>query len=331
MNKELIDSFRAMNGGVSAMGSVAQRLLANNFKSDALRTNALLRTDEWVQYDTAVIKAARLRLRGVRDLLSRGLVFRTNGMGKTVLEYEDLSDLTGANMSMDGLVRGNADRPTYDMKYLPLPIIHKEFNVNARVLAASRNTGEALDTTMAEQAAHVVAEKAETILFQGSSSFTFGGGVIYGYTDHPSRNTTTLTAAWTSATGEQIVTDVRAMKAALLADRMYGPYKLYIPSNYETVLDADFKSNSDKTVRARILEIANISEVEVIDYLPANNVVLVQMTSDVVRWVEGMPITNVQWDEQGGMSTEFKVMMIGVPQLRADRYGRMGVCHSAPA
>jgi hypothetical protein len=58
---------------------------------------------------------------------------------------------------------------------------------------------------------------------------------------------------------------------------------------------------------------------------------IVQMTSDVARAVNGLDITTVQWESIGGMKLNFKVMCIQVPQLRADFYGNVGICHGTTA
>jgi hypothetical protein len=65
----------------------------------------------------------------------------------------------------------------------------------------------------------------------------------------------------------------------------------------------------------------------VIDKLPADTVLLVEMTSDVVRWVNGMNLQNVEWSTEGGMISHYKVMTIQVPQVRADQEGQSGVVH----
>ena len=57
--------------------------------------------------------------------------------------------------------------------------------------------------------------------------------------------------------------------------------------------------------------------------------IFVQMTPDVARGVNGMDITTVQWESQGGMRINFKVMAIQVPQLRADFYGNCGIAVTA--
>ena len=188
-----------------------------------------------------------------------------------------------------------------------------------------------LDTSMAELAARKVAEKVEDILLTGASSYNFGGGKLYGYLDFPHTNSISLTANWdaSGASGTTILDDVLTMKQALITDRCYGPYILYVPTAYERVLDDDFKTNSDKTIRQRLLEIGNVEAVKVVDHLTANRPVLVQMSSDVVRLVNAMNITTVQWDSEGGLQTNFKVMAIQVPQIRADQNNRCGVVYGS--
>ena len=346
------DFIQMQDGQMVVQGSVAQRLQANgmnvnalrpwhekdgksyiNVNGKAMRANAsTLRKDEWKQYDKAVLQVARERLIGVADLNSRGLTYNiSNGMGKTVLEYEDMSDMEAAELSMEGKTRGDKDRVQYSINYLPLPIIHKDFSINARVLEASRTTGDPLDTTMAEIAGIKVAEKIEEMLFTGASSYSFGGGTIRGYTDFASRNTTTLSAHWddSAATGETILADVLAMKQASISDNYYGPWMLYIPTNYETALDEDFKAGSDKSVRQRIKEVSGIIDVKVADKLTADEVILVQMSASVVRMVNGLGITVVEWSTEGGMVHNFKVMAIQIPQIRADQNGNTGIVHGS--
>jgi len=313
--------------------TTAQKLLASGLKVNALRTNATLRKDEWVEYDKAVVEAAQLRMVGVADLISRGLVYRFgNGLGKTVLEYEDGSDMSDAQVSMDGVTRGRNDRIEFDLNYLPLPITHKDWFLNIRTLNATRAGGSNLDTTQAALASRKVSEAVENYLFNGSSSFTFGGGTIYGLTDQTDRNTGSLTVDWASATGDQILDDVKNMKQESIDARHYGPWMLYIPTEYETALDDDFKAASDKSIRQRVKEISGLIDIRVADKLGKSStgksqVLLVQMSADVVRMVEGLPLTNVEWQEQGGMVTNFKVMTILVPQVRSDQDNRSGVTH----
>lgn len=301
-------------------------------------TNATLRRDEWKQLDDALVMVKDYRLGGVDDLISAGLTYNLgNGMGTTVLEWHDMSDALTAELSMDGVTRGQNDRPTFNTHYLPIPIIHVDYEINMRELATSRNMGNPLDTTLAERAARRVKEKIETMLFT-NTTYGYGGGTIYSYVNYPHRNQVTFeNGAWNTLTansdgsvGEQIVIDVLKLKKALIAKRFYGPYKIYLPSNFETILDQDYDTTTPgTTIRERIMKIEGISGISINDSLTDSNVLMVQMSNDVVRLVNGMGLTNVEWMTEGNTVAKFKVMAIQVPQIRSDSGNRTGIAHLA--
>lgn len=341
-----------MNGRAS--GDVASTLLNNGFDVSSLRpftgkdersyvtvngksklvanAPATLRKDDWIHLDTAIIKAAKPRLRAWGDLMSMGLRYNIpNGMGHTVLQHQDQSDITPATISMDGLRKSESDRPVFDLKNLPLPIIHKDFHFSAREIAASRNGGSPLDTSTAELASRRVAEEAEKLTVGTADSFAYGGGSIYGYVNYPNRLTKSLTdpadGGWTPAV---LVGEVLAMKAQAQAAYHYGPYMLYFSTDWDQYLDDDYSSaKGDNTLRERLAKIDGVQDVKTLDYLPAQSCVLVQMTSNVVRGVVGMNIVTVQWESHGGFLLNFKVMAILVPQLRSDQNDKTGIVHGS--
>jgi hypothetical protein len=227
---------------------------------------------------------------------------------------------------MDAASPATRDRVKYEIAYLPLPIVNKEYEFNIRALNASRTRGMPLDTTMAQTAARKVSERIETILFQGASTFTYGGGSLYGYTDFPSRVTGSLGINWDDS-GADPLANVIAMKQASIDVKHYGPWMLYVPTNFETVLDEDYTTNYAVTWRERILKIGGIIDIRVADYLTADNVVLVEMDPQTVRMVVGLNPTTVEWEVMGGMISRYKVMAIMVPQLRADQDGNCGIVH----
>jgi len=295
-----------------------------------LRTADTLRKDEWIHLDTALIEEGTIRLRAVADLMAMGLVVNVpNGLGKTIFQYEKITDMNPAQTTLDGISRSDDDRQEFSLENLPLPITHKDFSLNLRTLLASRSRGEALDTTQIRTCGRLISEKVEADLFNGGK--TFAGVPIYGCTTHPNRNQVSYitNGNWAQAakTGENIVADVLKMIQAAEGDRFYGPYYIYIPSDASTKLSEDFKANSDKTIRQRLLEIDRIKGVEVADQLAAGSVVMYQTTRDVVCIVQGEPLQTVQWDIEGGFRINFKAFTIMVPLIRADSQGRCGVVH----
>lgn len=344
-----------------ANGDVASKLLANNMDVNALRpyigddgrsyqtvvengvakavlTNATatLRKDDWKLLDSAIVKAAKPRLKAVADLRAAGLTFNIpNGMAKTGLETETQSDISDAIVSMDGLRQSTADRPVFELTNLPLPIIHKDFDFSARQVMVSRNGGSPLDTTTAELAGRRVAEIAEKMLLGTFGSYTFGGGTIYGYTNFPNRLTKIMTIP-DGTNQATTVNEVLEMRLQAQQAFHYGPYKLYVSTAWDVYLDDDYSSaKGDNTLRERLAKISNITGVETLDYLDVDGtafiMIMVQQTSNVVREIIGMDITTVQWESKGGMQLNFKVMAIMVPQLRADQNSNTGIVHATTA
>lgn len=306
------------------------------FKAVLTTNAATLRRDEWLEFDEAIQVIYQRPHVGIQDLIDAGLTKDFDGYASTVLGYEDISDIGGATLDMDGETDGQGDALTYDTKYLPLPIIHKTFSVNDRQLVMSRKLGQPLDTTMVEAITRKINDFREDMLFNGASTFKFGGGTIYGYLDWPSAVSVSLTGAWnslptaTGVTGETILADVQRMIQAMLTNRRYGPWMLYVPNTWEIALSSDYKANSDKSIRQRILELDPMLQgVKTSAFVTADKAILVQMTTDTVRLVRGMPLTTVQWQKRNLGRHNFKLLMIEVPQLRTDQDSRAGVVVAA--
>jgi len=334
-----VDKLIAANGDVNVLrpfvGSDGRPRITmmkkdGTYETILTNTHATLRKDDWKILDDAIVKAAVERLRLIRDLQGAGLTFTIpQGMGKTVLETETMGDVNDAVISMDGLRESPDDRPEFELTNLPLPITHKDFMFSARQILTSRNGGSPLDTTSAELAGRKVAESIEQLALGRISRYTFGGGTISGLTNFTSRLSYTLTNPVTGGTsmGANLLTDVIAMRTASVAAYHYGPWMMYVAPNWDAYLDEDFKANSDKTVRERVNAINGIVDIRTLDFMQNYDIILVQMTSDIIRMVIGMDITTLQWDTKGGMQKNFKVMAIMVPQLRADFNGNTGIVH----
>ncbi len=343
-------------------GNVASALLRNNMDVGALRpfigddgqnyitvndrgqertivTNApaSLRFQDWRLIDEAVIKVAKPRLRAVGDLRGAGLeVSLANGMGYTVFSYENQSDISPASINMDGIVRGESDRPVFDIINLPMPIIHKDFDFSARQVMASRNGYSPLDVTTAELAARRVAEGAEQLLLGVWPTYTFGGGTVYGYTNFNYRMTKTMTAptagGWTPST---LIQEILAMRLQSQLEYHFGPWMLYTSPNWDQYLDEDYSAaKGDNTIRQRIRDIEGIMDCRTVDYLqflPSTpyTMIMVEFQPEVIREVVAMDVVTMQWETHGGMQMNFKVMCIMVPQLRADQNQNTGIVHGS--
>jgi uncharacterized linocin/CFP29 family protein len=301
-------------------------------KHIAINANTTLTKDAWKQLDAAILRAAVAPLRVVADLRAAGLTYNIpNGMGKTVLEYQRMTDVNDAMVTMDPSVIGENDRPEFDLNFLPLPVTHKGFHLNIRELAASRNSNMPLDTGMGELSARKVAEMVEKITLGTATGATYGGGTVYGLTNFGSRLLKTLTSpastGWTAVT---TLAEVLAMKQQSKDAKHYGPWMLYFSSAWDQYIDNDMSTSyPNKTLRMRLREIDGIQDARTSNWLSSYDVVLVEMTTETVRMVIGLELMTLEWQELGGLRTNFKVMTIQVPQIRADIADNCGVVHGS--
>jgi hypothetical protein len=306
-----------------------------------------LRKLEWAMWDQKILRAARLRLRAWADLAASNTFGGFNGMSKLLLEHETMADVGEAEADMDGVTEPRDDELAYQLQGLPLPIFQSGFRLTARRLAASRNSGTPLDSTRAEMAGRRVAELIEQTCIGVTTGVTYGGTnnvsygrtpTVYGYTNFPLRliyNTLHIPtdSAWNAG---KTLGDVLAMRDTLLANRFYGPYMIYHSTDWDKYMDNDYiltgGNVATQTLRNRLRQIEGVQDVRRLDFLNATSnpftLLMVQMTQEVARAVNGMDITTLQWETKGSMELNFKVMAIQVPQLRADYYGRCGILHA---
>jgi len=306
----------AFKGGNCAILNAQGQLVSNA---------TTLRHEEQVRYDTAVIKTGRKRLKFTQYLKSKGLVVNLGGLGTVISMWEMAGDFTPAKISMSGRTRADQDSLTFSETGVPVPIFHKEYELDARRLAASRNGGTPLDTASAEIATRIVADEFESHIFNGAPSISVAGMTVYGLTTAPNRNTGSLTSAW--ATPANIMTDVKAMIQALLDDYKYGPFVLTVPKNYWLRLGDDYSANKgDNTVLQRILAMPDIDDVICADYMTDSNVVMFQPDSETIDLAMGQDMTNIAWQSEP-LATEFKIFTAGVVRIKSDKANKCGVAH----
>lgn len=295
-----------------------------------IHASAALRKEEWLAMDEVVNKPRREELVGFSDLQSRGLVFNLgNPLGNLTLEWEDHSDVSPATVSMLSGTMSEDDLADHGLRGIPIPMVSKGFTLDERLLAAGRNKGEAIDVTNADEATRQVNLALDDLVFNGS--FNYGGYTLYGYTEHPQRNTVAFQNGgnpWTNVatTGATILTDVLLMVQTLYEAKITGPYVLYIPADHWAVLQEDFKTEGDDTIMQRLLKLEGLEAIRV-SFALTNEIVLTAMQRSVVDAVIGFTPTLVQWEDHGGAVNRFRVIAIMVPRVKRDNDATSGVVH----
>jgi uncharacterized linocin/CFP29 family protein len=317
--------------GTTAVGVSTQDQFTAQFGANQIVTNGTLKHEEHITWDQTVVKVARRTLRALNDLRQAGLV-KTVNFGTILSQYQRVSDMIEASMSMDGMARGNNDKLTFDSVGVPIPIIHQSFPLSKRQIEASRRNGETLDTTYVGIATASVAERVEKMIFQGAPSIVVDGKTIYGYTTLPTRGTVDMAAdGWLVPSGRDIIGDVKNALDDMVAMKKAGPFTLYVSSDIWTTLQLDYSaSKGEKTFRERILAFPQIAKVEYSDFLLSGHAVLVQMTEDCVDFVVAQDIINVEFGDTP-LTTNFLVYGAMVPRLKTDQEGNCGVVHLTPS
>ncbi len=292
--------------------------------------NALLRKYEWEEIDRAVVDVTRQQLVAANDFRRLGLIRTLGGIGTTISTYEQLGDMSDAEISMEGITRGELGQVDYNPQSVPVPIIHKDFQISARHLAASRRLGDGLDVTNSQVAARRVRDKTESIIFNGTGKGQLAGYKIAGFRTKTERMQKTVSECgggdW-GTEGNPYKTIVGGI--GFLAEAgFYGSYGVYIARAQYTESLHRLTDGSSKSELVAMQEgIPNISFFTPADALAAGEIIIWQLTGDVADLALAQDIATIQWDSQGGMLTDFRVMTVLVPRIKHDANGACGVLH----
>jgi len=292
-----------------------------------LVTNSLLRKDEWEMLDDAVLIAATGQMNFISRLNGDPQLRKTlNSMGVLVSQYNQGSEMTRAAVSLSGRAAPDFDRQDYNLTGVPIPVIHKEFQIGMRELEASRAYGSGIDTTNAFEASRVVTEEMERIGFGGNTNIALNQNVLYGITNEPNINTGSAVGGFDTLSN--IVPTFRNMIIALAADNYFGPYEAWVARTQYNEMSLNFHSDgTGDSGLTRVLKMAGLSAVYPSDWMTAGTLVMAQMTPNVLDFCVYQLNQVVEWTSPDGMAQNFKVMSIGAPRIKSDYNGNSGVVY----
>jgi uncharacterized linocin/CFP29 family protein len=320
---KIIGAEELVKRGVSDLAQLRPVLSANVRRDQEMVANATLRKDEWEQVDSRVNDVMRERLTIADDLRALGLV-SPQSIGTLLRVTERLSDFEEAEVNFDGDTAPQKDRPNYSKNVIPIPVISKDFEIGWRQLDASRRGGSPLDVTAAGIATRKVRDRLQKLITNGFSggpgagSNSSGGTSIPGLTTASNRLQVSLANVWDGAS-QDIIGDTQRMLEAAYAVNLFGPFYMYVPKNYWAAIQMDYiltgGNVATQTYMERILSFVDIKAVRPLDTLADDNVLLVQMTEDVIDLSEAQVVTTVQW-EKNPFVTLFRVLSVAGPQIK---------------
>lgn len=292
-----------------------------------MTVNSMLSKYEWEEVDNMTIAPSSYPLKFIPLLRSKGLVKKLGGIGSLISTWYAASDITGASVNMTG--QGNADNDLPDMAQsgVPIPVIFKPYTIDARQLEASRRSGDGLDLTALGATLRVINEKAEDLIVNGATT-KLNGFSLYGVRTHPGRLTST--AAGDFGTIANILPTINSMVSTLQSNLFYGPYSLFLSQDQWLEINSQYYgADSNITPLSRIEQNKLIASV---DFLPASvlasgELLMIQMTSDVIDMAEALPIQVREWTSGDGWQTNFKVLTVMAPRIKARYDAKVGIAH----
>lgn len=286
--------------------------------------NALLSEDDWRVLTDEVIAVQRQRLLAVDHLRSRGLVYPVQNLGVMRIDWQKMSDLQPAEVTMGLRANESRDQGDLERDSVPLPIIHKTFFFDFRDLLASRNGGRVpLDVTHAAIASRLIAEKMENILVQGDANFVFEGATLYGYQSHTGRINVTGADFGTTT---NIELTFRNLIETASTNNHYGPFGVYLHPTQFSQMKQIYQAG-DSTITMDIIRRQH-PEIEFIEEskdITAGTGIAVELDRMTVDLAIGAEPTMIQWEDPGGAGVYMRLFASVAPRIKVDREGQTGL------
>lgn len=303
------------------------RVLTNN--QDMIK-NSVLPEDAFKSLEDAVLAEQTVDTSAVQHLRDAGLVIPED-IAFTQHEFDVISAVTAADITVDGQASDTRDVPQYERKAITVPVVSKSFTLGMRTLRAiDLIPGRSFSTTLATAAAQVVREAFENALFNGFGDVKISTATeTFGYVNDPDANSAASSGDWGTVGNAEAT--VSTMINAESGDNFKGPFTLYVSRTQYNEISKLYKSvDNNSTELDRILNYPQIDNVFEVNeaFLADGTVALVQLQANTIAWVEAMPFRIVEWTSPDGMSTHWRVMSIAAPRTASTWNDRSGICIS---
>jgi uncharacterized linocin/CFP29 family protein len=314
------------------MADAAERArFISNSGAEFIGNDSALEYDEWRRISDTTIRVREQQLQLVSALRNAGLT-KDLGLETYVDLWNTVTDIDGADVTMNPGDATDEDDVATGMDGAPLPVIQKNWSINRRKLLASRSQGTALDTLVPAQMTREIASTVERIFINGWAP-SVNGYEMYGFRNHPDRNTVAGNT-WDddSTDAKDIRDDVLALIEALENDEFgAGDYWMVVNrSSYQDLrATVDDLGQGEVNMLTRLQEefSADLGDFYVSPHLPDGEAFLFAPTEECVTVGVAEDIQPIQWSSPSGFTIHMKHMGAMNLELRSTEAGQMGVAH----
>jgi len=305
--------------------------------NQSVRGNAqLFDYDEYVDRSDEIIEEVNLEVGVLDDAM--GIDEVGSSLATTIYTEQAESEVGEAEISMDGQAKGN----TLDTANVPVgvaqPIVHVDYEIDARDQQQSANMGQDKEARLARQAGRALREKEDDLALNGWGLTVEGpqGGrfSVDGFLNTDARITGSAPNNWTEAnltavqnTIEKMVSDLETVGAnddKNLMPRSRGVF-LYYNQTHNSVLDkADPRGDGNMSVRQRLQQDHPYVTLRETPFIADDEVAMVVRDPRVMSVVNAQDPTNMSW-EPSPMATRYKALSSRVPFFRSTYSDILGV------
>lgn len=309
-------------------------------QNDSVRANAqLFDYDEFVDRSDEIIEEVNLEVGVLDDAM--GIDEVGSSLATTIYTEQAEAEVGDAEISMDGQAKGE----NFDTANLPVgvaqPIIHVDYEIDARDQQQSANMGQDKEGRLARQAGRVLREKEDDLMLNGWGLSIAGpnGGQfsVDGLLNTDARITGSATGVWDETddttysnvqnTFEQMVSDLENVGAngdKNLMPRSRGVF-VYYNQTHNAILDKeDPRGDGNMSIRQRLQQDHPYITLRETPFIPEGEVVMVVRDERVMSVVNAQGPTNMSW-EPSPMATRYKALSSRVPFFRSTYSDILGV------
>ena len=312
----------------------AAKILARSNDPKTLKVNATgtVRHEDFLMIQDRIVEVRRRALNGILDLESNGLTFSA-AIGDQLVGYENVNEFQEAEQQMNPNAYQNNDTVFTEM-YAPMPITHQSFQVPWRQTGFDYKRSLGMTESVRQ-----VAERLEETLFNGNDAIAVNYNNVlhnlYGYTNHPSRGTGTI-SDWTQAANVELIVPELIEQIGLMWAEQGGVSNdsvcVYVSNDIWNIFQKDYKAEVSGSIMTRCEDIAQVKAIKPAEKLAEKTVVLVEMEARTVEMAQASDIISVPHIKTNPMAPQVMTTYAAMVQLiKVDSKGNTGVRHLTTA
>ena len=306
----------------------------------SVRGNAqLFDYDEYVDRSDEIIDEVSLEVGVLDDAM--GIDEVGSSLATTIYTEQAESEVGEAEISMDGQAKGD----NLDTANIPVgvaqPIVHVDYEIDARDQQQSANMGQDKEARLARQAGRALREKEDDLALNGWGLTVEGpqGGQfsVDGFLTTDAAISGSATGVWDETddttyvnvqnTVEDMVSDLENVGPNAdknLMPRSRGVY-LYFNQVHNAILDKeDPRGDGNMSIRQRLQQDHSYVTLRETPFIPEGEAAMVVRDPRVMSVVNAQDPTNMSW-EPSPMATRHKALSSRVPFFRSTYSDILGV------